>query len=209
MPSGPGLYSRLVAVLKVGLPLIALAMLAGLFLISEDRRPGGELVFSEADLKALGEGLRVTGPVFSGMTEANDRFRFTAAAVVPDAAPPTRAEIDTLSGRIDLANGLGIDLSAERGAIDLATQVMDLAGSVRVVTTDGYDFAADTVSVDLAGGGLEAQGAVAGSGPMGDIVADALSVSPPSEDGGGRGGARRFHFKDNVRLLYHPPVEGE
>ena len=54
MPLGPDLYSRVVAILKVGLPLTAVAMLAGLFLNSQDRRGGGELVFSPADLELLG-----------------------------------------------------------------------------------------------------------------------------------------------------------
>ena len=43
MPLGPDLYSRVVAILKVGLPLTAVAMLAVLFLNSQDRRGGGDL----------------------------------------------------------------------------------------------------------------------------------------------------------------------
>lgn len=199
--AGPGVYSRVVAVLKVGLPLIAVAMLAGLFFISEDGRPGGDLMFSRADLAALGSGMRVTQPVFSGVTEAEDRFRFTAAEVTPDAAPPTRADIVTLAGRIDFADGQGVDLTAATAALDLDSQVMTLAGAVRAVTTDGYDFAADKVDVDLKAGGLVATGDVAGTGPMGRIDAAHLTVTTPE----GGGGNRTFLFEDRVRLVYDPP----
>lgn len=199
--AGPGLYSRVVTVLKVGLPLIAVAMLAGLFFISEDGRPGGELVFSPADLAALGSGMRVTRPVFSGVTEAEDRFRFTAAEVTPDAAPPTRAEIEALSGRIDFADGRGLDLTSETGSLDLESEVMTLAGSVRALTSDGYDMTAETIAIDLAAGGLSAQGGVTGIGPMGRIDADRLTVTKPE----GVDDNRTFLFEDRVRLVYDPP----
>lgn len=197
--AGPGLYSRVVAILKVGLPLVALAMLAGLFLGSDRPRSGGELVFSPADLAALGQGMRVSRPVFSGVTDAGDRFRFTAVAVVPDAAPPTRAAIDTLAGRIDFTDGRSVDLAAAAGDLDLKAQNLALQGSVQLDSDDGYAFAADAVAVDLKAGALVATGAVAGEGPMGRIDAEKLTVSPPDA-----AGARRFLFEDRVRLVYDP-----
>ncbi len=198
--AGPGLYSRFVAVLKVGLPLIAAGMLAALFLITEDGPGGGDLVFSPADLAALGSGMKVTGPVFSGVTEGMDRFRFTAAEVIPDAAPPTRATIVAIEGRVDFADGPGIDLRADGGEIDLEAQVLTLEGGVRAVSQDGYAFAADRVEVDLRAGGLTAAGSVAGDGPMGRIDAARLTVSGP----GGAEGGRTFLFEDAVRLVYDP-----
>jgi lipopolysaccharide export system protein LptC len=203
--AGPGLHSRVVAVLKVGLPLIAVAMLAGLFLISEDGRGGGELVFSPADLAALGEGMRVTRPVFSGVSATEDRFRFTAEEVTPDAAPPTRADFTAPAGRIDFADGRGVDLSARTGALDLESQLLTLEGGLNVRSTDGYDFAADRVEVDLAAGGLSAAGSVAGEGPMGRIDAARMTVSTPEAGNG----ARTFLFEEDVRLVYAPPAEGE
>ena len=90
-----------------------------------------------------------------------------------------------LTGRIDFADGPGVDLTAETAALDLERQVMTLAGAVRAVTTDGYDFAADEVDVDLQAGGLRARGSVSGVGPMGRIVSDRLTIATP-EGGGGQ-----------------------
>src|SRR4051812_14122297 len=100
-----GWHSRIVAVLKVGLPLIALGLLAALFLVQTDDRLAGDLVFSRGDIEALGSGLRLTNPVFTGTTRSGDRFRFTAEEVVPDAAPPKRAAITRLGGTLELAGG--------------------------------------------------------------------------------------------------------
>ncbi len=149
--------------------------------------------------------MRVTRPVFSGVTEAEDKFRFTAAEVTPDAAPPTRADVVALTGRIDFADGPGVDLTAETAALDLERQVMTLAGAVRAVTTDGYDFAADEVDVDLQAGGLRARGSVSGVGPMGRIVSDRLTIATPE----GGGDNRTFLFEDRVRLVYDPPRTGD
>lgn len=203
MATGPGLYSRVVAILKVGLPLVALAMLAALFLTSGDERVQGELTFTPGDLAALGDGMRLTEPVFSGVTERMDRFRFTAAAVVPDAAPPTRAAVETLAGRIDFADGERADLRAETGDLDLETQRMTLRGAVRVESADGFSFGADRVDIDLKAGGLTASGAVAGAGPMGRIDAGRLTVSGPE----GAADARTFLFEDAVRLVYDPATD--
>lgn len=203
MPKAPGFYSRMVAILKVGLPLVALAMLAGLFLISEEGRPRGDLIFSPADLEALGEGIQVTEPIFSGVSENEDRFRFTARVVRPDAAPPTRADIEALTGRIDFAGGRGLDLRSDSAALDLETELMGLSGDVQLATTDGYDFAARQVDVDLRAGGVVALGDVSGAGPMGTIDAARLTVSPPDATG-----ERMFLFEDDVRLIYDPPDQG-
>lgn len=205
MAAGPGLRSRVVAVLKVGLPLVAVAMLAALFLISDGGRPGGDLMFSAGDLDALGEGMRVTRPVFSGVTDEEDRFRFTAETVTPDAAPPTRADVTALEGRIDFARGPRVDLTAQAAALDLESRRMRLEGPVRVRTGDGYAFAAGRVEIDLGAGGLEASDAVRGEGPMGRIEAARLSVSPP----GAAEERRRFLFQGAVRLVYDPPDRQE
>jgi lipopolysaccharide export system protein LptC len=123
--TGPGLHSRVVAVLKLGLPLVAIGMLAALFLAQTDDTIGGGVKFSEGDIEALGEGLRITNPTFTGTTGGEDRFRFTAAEVLPDAAPPTRADITRLAGTLELADGPVVSLEAETGDLHIPTQRLD------------------------------------------------------------------------------------
>jgi lipopolysaccharide export system protein LptC len=70
MAVGPGLYSRVVAVLKVGLPLVAVGLLASLFVVQTDDRIGEGVVFSPGDVEALGSGLRISNPTFTGTTRS-------------------------------------------------------------------------------------------------------------------------------------------
>ncbi len=202
MAAGLGIYSRVIAILKVGLPLVAVAMLAALFLISNEEAPSGDLVFSPADLDALGEGMQITEPVFSGETDARDRFRFTAARVTPDGVPPAQAEVEMLAGRIDFADGRSLDLQAETARLDLGSRRIALAGAVELISGDGYAFTADRAEADLRTGGLVAQGAVDVDGPMGRIGSDRLTITTGAE-------GRVLLFEDGVSLVYDPPVAAE
>jgi lipopolysaccharide export system protein LptC len=200
MAVGPGLYSRVVAILKVGLPLMALAMLGSLFLFTDQEAPQGELAFSPADLAELAAGMEVLNPVLSGTTDANDAFRFTAAVVVPDAAPPTRAQAREITGRVSFIGGPQVDLAAAGADLDLKTRLLELEGDVRVTTSDGYRLEAARMQVDLRGGILRAEEAVTAAGPMGTIAARRLDVRPDPD----AEGSRLFLFEDAVRLVYDP-----
>lgn len=200
MAAGPGLYSRVVAVLKVGLPLIALALLAGLFL-SPREEAGEGVVFSPGDVEAFGEGLRISNPTFTGTTRADERFHFTADLVVPDAAPPERASITRPAGTIELEGGPVVTVEAERGDLHLPSQRLDLVGDVRIETSDGYRLLTEKATLDLRTGAFVAGDAVEGTGPLGTITSQSLHVAPAAETGE----ARRFSFSGGVRLVYDPP----
>jgi len=200
MASDAGLHSRIVGVLKVGLPLVALGMLASIFLVQTDRF-GGDLSFSRGDIDALGKGLRITNPTFTGTTQGQDRFRFTAALVEPDAAPPERAKITTLAGEVALNNGPVVELEADSGDLHIPTERLDVAGNVRIRTSEGYRMAAEQATLDLRAGSLIAGNAVETTGPLGRIDSGSLTIQPAAASGE----ARRFSFGNGVRLVYDPP----
>jgi lipopolysaccharide export system protein LptC len=201
MAAGPGLHSRIVAVLKVGLPLIALGLLAALFLSPGEQTIGDGVIFSEGDVEDFGNGLRITNPTFTGTTRGGDRFRFTAELIVPDAAPPERASITEPRGTLELAGGPVVTVAAETGELDLPSERIDLAGDVLIVTSDGYRMETDKATLDIRNGALIAGDQVLTTGPLGNIASGSLHVAPAAATGE----ARRFSFGNGVRLLYDPP----
>jgi lipopolysaccharide export system protein LptC len=200
MARGPELYSRVVAILKVGLPLVALGLLSALF-ISPGVRDDDGVVFSPGDVEAFGTGLRVSNPTFTGTTRGGDRFRFTADLVVPDAAPPERAAITRPAGTLELTSGPTVSLEAETGDLHLPTQRLDLLGSVLIETSDGYRMVSDKATLDLRTGSVIAGDEVEGTGPLGHITSGNLHVTTAAEDEE----TRRFSFGNGVRLVYDPP----
>lgn len=197
----PEVHSRVVTILKLGLPLVALALVASVFLVQTDDRLGGSIAFSDADLAELGHGLSLRNSVFTGTTRSNDRFRFTAALVVPDAAPPKRAAITTLDGSLDLTDGPTVTLAADTGDLDIASQRLDISGNVRITSSDGYDLVADKATIDLVSGSFVAGDDVRTTGPVGVITSGNLHVTPDASTGQ----ARRFSFSNGVHVVYDPP----
>lgn len=203
----PDFRTRLVAILKVGLPLVALGMIGALFLIPADDGPqGGGISFGEGDMQALGEGMSVARPILTGTSESDDRFRFTAERVVPDAAPPTRADMTQVAGEIDFARGTTMRVLAPMAALDLESQRIALAGPVLIDTSDGYEMRAATMDLDLARGMLEATQSVTATGPLGEITSGSLRIEPVDEGASAEGNddARLFSFGNGVRLIYVP-----
>lgn len=200
MAGGRGLYSRAVAILKVGLPLVAVGLLAALFLIQTEDGLDGEIVFSQGDLAALGSGLRISNPTFTGTTRDDDQFRFTAELVEPDAAPPTRARITALDGWITFRDGAEVEVSAATGALDIPAQRLDLSGAVRIATSDGYLLETDAVTLDLRTGVIAAGGPVETQGALGRIVSGSLRIAPVIPGGA----THLISFGDGVRVVYDP-----
>jgi lipopolysaccharide export system protein LptC len=201
MAEGPGLHTRIVTILKVGFPVLAAGLLLSIFVLRPAQEAVMEIVFSEADLDQLGKGMQITNPTFTGTTRNGDAFRFVAALVEPDAAPPTRADISKLSGELDFTDGAQLSLSADSGDLRIAERSLDLAGSVRVRVSDGYQLAADRLTIDLSSGVLTGQGNIVGTGPMGTINSETLRVEPVET----AAADRRFLFGNGVHLVYGSP----
>lgn len=201
MATRPEVHTRVVTILKLGLPLVALALVASVFLVQTDDRFGGTITFSDADIAQLGDGLRLSNPVFTGTTRNGDRFHFSAALVVPDAAPPKRAAITTLDGTLDLVEGGSVTLAADKGDLDIPTQRLDISGNVRIATSDGYVLNADKATIDVTSGTFVAGDEVVTRGPLGEITSGNLHVTPAAATGE----ARRFSFSNGVHVLYDPP----
>ena len=198
MAGGRDSYSRLVAVLKIGLPLLALVLLGSMFLVTMEDDFEGGIVFEEADLAQLGQGLRITRPVLTGMTRGQDPFRFSADLVVPDAAPPTRAAIEGLEGQLDFVGGPSVTVESPEAALDLESEKMELTGRVTITSDHGYRVTADRMAIDLVEGTLLAQGQVDGTGPMGAITSQTLRIVPAEGDAS----RHVFSFGEGVRLVY-------
>ena len=201
MAPRPEVYSRVVTILKLGLPLVALALVASVFLVQTDDRFGSAINFSEADIDQLGQGLRLTNSVFTGTTRSGDRFRVAAATVVPDAAPPKRATITRLDGSLDLVEGQKISMAADSGDLDIPTQRLDISGNVRITSSEGYVLVADKATIDFVTGTFVAGDEVVTTGPLGEITSGNLHVTPAAATGE----ARRFSFSSGVHVLYDPP----
>ena len=191
-------YSRLIAFLKVVLPLAALGLLSTLFLLSRSVDPTTTLPFNEAEVSDRLRESRVTKPYFSGETTGGDQIVFTADSARP-AGDGRLAEADALSAQITLSSGSRVYLNANAGSFDPDQDLARFDGAVKIETSTGYQLKTDALNTALKRLYAESDGRVTGGGPLGALEAGQLIItSDPETD------AAHMVFKDGVKLVYQP-----
>lgn len=192
-------YSRLIAWLKVVLPLLALALLSTLFLLSRSIEPGEVLPFADKEVQERLRGQRVTGPFFSGTTASGDRISFAAETVTTPTEEVGTNVANQIRAQLDLASGTAITLQAKTAKVDIAGDQADLTGNVIFTSSGGYRLSSDLLTSGLSALNLRSPGPVDGVAPAGTLEAGAMELTTPPE-----GGAPQLVFTNGVKLVYVP-----
>ncbi|MCC1491295.1 LPS export ABC transporter periplasmic protein LptC [Cognatishimia sp. F0-27] len=192
-----GLYSRIIAWLKILLPLAALAMLSTLFLFATDRADLPDVPF--ADALGSGETAReqVSAPYYSGTTDRGDVLTMTALTVIPDTDDRIRA--DTLSATLSFKDGSHIALNAGSAMISNQTRAAELGEGVRIDSSTGYTLTTEALTASLDRTEAESRGPVSGSSPAGTLEAGRMRIVPQGENGD-----VQLLFTEGVKLIYEP-----
>ena len=183
--------------MKIALPVTAIALIMLIFLVGENR----DAVIDLGDVRnaaALGAGLKLENPRFSGTTEDGDPFILKARSALPDGATPDRIELEAPTGELRMKDGLRLTVEARDGRMFRKDEQLHLMGDVTLVTSNGYTARTERVEMDLARKAAVAPGTVAAEGPAGSIRADRLKVrrvDPEKSD-------LTLRFEGNVKLIY-------
>lgn len=195
------LHSRLVAWLKVVLPLIALAILSTLFLLSRQTPTEGTLPYADVDVNELAREQRLAEPEYSTVTADGASLSVVAKMARPDPARPGASSADDLSARIDAKSGLTVTIASRSGQLDPAANRATFTGNVRVETSTGYRLDSPSLWTSLDRTRLEADGPVAALAPFGTIDAGYMTLT--AGDAG-----YELVFKKGVKLVYDPQSRG-
>ncbi len=200
-----GLYSRIVQWAKIALPILALGLFSSVFLITQDDVfEGTGIVFSEADLSALGDGIQIKSPRFTGVTETGDKFLLTAHTANPDATKPSRVDLKEIAATLDLTSGESVDLTAGQGALLMSDQLLNLMNGITIVTSEGFRGKMSIAQADLRKGEVTSDAPVEITGPMGQITAGGLKFETVFAETGNSVQTHLLRFKKQVRVIFHP-----
>ena len=202
MAPGADKYSRMVAWLKILLPLLALAVLGTVFLINSDDSYDSGFTFSKADLETLESGSFLSQSKVDGVTSKGEPFQLIAALITPDSDNPNLVTISDLSGSFDFLSGGWLKLEAESAVMDIGAQTVVFEHGGQMESSDGNVATVSTMLVHLASGEISGTGAVA-SGPLGEISADSFRIEADEAEN------RVLWFENNVRMRYDLQNEGE
>ncbi|TNJ45606.1 LPS export ABC transporter periplasmic protein LptC [Phaeobacter sp. B1627] len=191
-------YSRIIALLKVVLPLAAVALLSTLFLISRQVETRPVIPFAQVDIDDRLRGQQVTAPFFTGTTEAGHEITIAAAKAFPSSDLGTASATD-LEAEIRTTEGRSILLLSDSGALQPDTNSATLTGNVRILTTDGTRIETETLEAELSGSEARSPGSITATGPIGDFTAGSMRIFTKSKNA-----PVHIEFTNGVKLVYDP-----
>lgn len=197
-------YSRVVAWMKVLLPLFALGLLSTLFLISRTVDPSKSVPVGNIDLEQRAQELGVTNPSFAGVTDKGDEIAFAADLARPEPDRPRQLVADRVMAEMRLAGGTVIVLRAGRGKLDQEAMTAALLDEVHVTTSTGYVLDTERLDARLDVLHAESTGQVTATGPIGTLEAGRMVLRNNAETG-----SAELFFTGGVMLIYHPRTTGE
>ena len=192
-------YSRMVAWLKVSLPLLALAILSTLFLISRAVDQPVAIPFADTEVQDRLNNQQVTGPYFSSISASGDQIDFVAETVkaAPNSIGSNIAE--NIDVQVNFVSGLRANLTANEALINIADDRTRLTGEVVIVTSQGYVLESELMFVRMSSPEMDSPGPVAGTSPVGTIEAGTMHFFTPDETGNSQ-----LVFTNGVKLIYQP-----
>lgn len=195
-PAQDNLHSRVVMILKITLPLVALALLASLFLFSRPIDPEDAIPYADVEIADRLAQPRMTGAGFSTVTSDGATLTLRADAAVPQ---PSGARVTGLTGELLAADGFAAEIAAGAGVLDRTAGVLALEGGVRLATSTGYEITTDQLTMGTDRSFAQSGGAVQALAPMGQLDAGAMRLD--LTDGGK---THLLVFNKGVRLIYQP-----
>ena len=166
-------YGRVVMLLKIALPAIAIVLTAAVVAwpFLADKGTGEEaarMVVEAGDLDSM----RMVNPNYAGMDEKEQPYTVTAAEM--HKSSPDAPSIDLIQPKADLlmANGTWAYVTADKGRYDQIAQVLELQGNVNFFQDQGYELRTAAATFDLIGGSAYGFDPVEGQGPFGTIRAE-------------------------------------
>ncbi len=193
-------WSRLVAALKVLLPLTALALLSMLFLISNRINPEDALPYAEVDVEERLREPRMTAPTYTGTTRDGAAIEVTAAEARPAASDTSGASATDVRARLTTPDGKLATLESISAQMTPNGEEISFFGDVHLDHSSGYEVTSDTMTARLDVMDVQSNTPVTVDGPAGRITAQSMRLTQSGD------GADNYLlvFNGSVKLLYQP-----
>lgn len=198
------LYSRMVTWAKIILPLVALALLSTLFLISRNIDPTQQVPITKVDLEQRARDQGVTNPSFAGTTSNGDEVMIRARMARPDLQDPDRLSADDVVAEIRLSNGAIVDIIADHADMRQDEYTASMDGNVTIETTTGYVIRTEVLNTRYDRLFAQTPGTVTASGPPGDLTAGRMRLTSNEDSQNAE-----ILFTDGVKLVYTPHTSEE
>lgn len=191
------LRSRIVAWLRVILPLTALTLLSVLFLLGRTPEPDATIPYATVDPQDLAERQAITNPTYTGVTSNGSQLTISGSEAVPGKAPG-QGSVSNVRLTLRAQDGRAAEVSAGTAQLDDDQAV--LRDGVRMTTADGWVVTAPEFDATISEGILRADDQVNIRAPFGDLTAGRMELRPTAPGNPDH----VLDLKGGVRLIYRP-----
>ncbi|MEM8743088.1 MAG: LPS export ABC transporter periplasmic protein LptC [Pseudomonadota bacterium] len=193
-------HSRLVSILKIGLPAAALAAV-GLYFVS----PSIEV--SLGDMNASVQGvviekgnLRMVNPKLEGANEKQGSYVVTAAYAEQAVANPDTIHLTNLQAETNDAQKGWSRLTSPKGVFETKTEKLELIGDIRVAQSTGMKAHLTRAKVDMKGQTVTSDEPVRVDFPAGNLDSQTMRLDM---------GAKEAAFRGDVRVRMQQEQKAE
>lgn len=185
--------------LKVTLPLVALALLSTLFLLSDRIDPSDAIPYAKVDVEDLANDPRMSAPEYAGTTSDGAGITLSASRLTPGSDQTGTSAAGVLA-QLATPDGKKVNVTAAEALMDPSGNRVALSGGVTVKTEVGYSVTTDAMTADLIKTNLASTAPVQVEAPMGKLTADGFTLQQDQSDSK----SYLLVFNGGVRLLYQP-----
>lgn len=197
--AGAARHSRIVRVLRLVLPLVAVGIVG--LLVSWPRVE--ERMLAPADTAAPAPQAVARNELINPRFESEDSdaqpYVVTAARAVQSTANPDIVMLEKPVGDLQLEKGGKVGAVAESGAYNQQAQTLTLEGHVKLTHDDGYEMTTEKLRVDMGARTVWSDTKVTGHGPAGTL--EATGVKAAMADG-------QVIFTGPARLVLREAMKG-
>lgn len=191
-------HSRIVAVLKVVLPLGALVLLSMVFLISRSIDPERAVAMATVDIESLVREPRITDARFAGVLDDGAALTVRAETARADPDRGLRLDMSGVRGTLRTETGRVAEFAAQGGILDQPNNLLSMDGGVTFSSDGEYVLRMDRMTAALDRTVLHGFGNVQGRAPAGELRADVMTLREAEA------GADSYVlvFRGAVKLIY-------
>lgn len=187
--------SRFVRVMKVALPLAAVAMVMMVIAWPQMRQqdPGFRISYTSVDAGRVDPSMAIAR--FHGTDRDKRPFRVTADTATQDPNERGKVLLDHLTADLTTKDGTWLSLSALSGIYWESRRRLSLSGDLAMFTERGYEFHGHSAEIDFTAGTLSSDQKVWGQGPFGLLNANGLRILESGD---------RILFLNGVQTTFYP-----
>jgi lipopolysaccharide export system protein LptC len=185
-------YSRFVSLMKLLLPVGAVALFAAVLIYSGLFDSRDRLDISFRDVTLPNDDLRMVTPRVAGLDSGGRPYFITADTATQNLNVPEEITLENLQADLKFVQGTDwLSLSSSTGLLNTQSELLKLNKQVDIYSTWGYEFHAQSAEINFRDGTVTTSQPVQGHGPIGTLRADSMQADNTKQT---------MHFEGRVKM---------